>query len=214
VAEPGSRDANEHFAAAGCVELELFDPKRATFGIWPGRPHLAQNCCLDLHVRAVSAATDWLLDTLMAGKGEHMEQRRASRDEYRHFTTLTTRWSDNDAYRHLNNVVYYSLFDTAVNEALIRAGLLDVERSPSIGLVVETGCRYFEPLAFPDVVEAGIRVTSLGRSSVRYEIGLFQQGSDTPAAQGHFVHVYVSRGTGRPVDMSSDTRSFLEGLSV
>jgi acyl-CoA thioester hydrolase len=112
-----------------------------------------------------------------------MEQQRASRDDYRHFSTLTTRWSDNDAYRHLNNVIYYSLFDTAVNEPLIRAGLLDVERSRSIGVVAETGCRYFESLAFPDVIEAGVRVTSLGRSSVRYEIGLFKEGSDRPAAQ-------------------------------
>ena len=143
-----------------------------------------------------------------------MAQERASRDSYCYFTTLTTRWSDNDAYRHLNNVVYYSLFDTAVNEALIRAGLLDVERSPSIGLVVETGCGYFEPLAFPDIVEAGVRVTSVGNSSVRYEIGLFKQGSDTPAAQGHFVHVYVSRETGRPVEVPVEIRSFLEGLTA
>jgi acyl-CoA thioester hydrolase len=125
---------------------------------------------------------------------------------------LTTRWSDNDAYRHLNNVVYYSLFDTAVNEALIRAGLLDVDHSPSIGLVVETGCRYFEPLAFPDVVEAGMRVAHIGRTSVRYEIGLFRRGAEAAAAQGHFVHVYVERGTHRPVEISSPLRAFLETL--
>ena len=142
-----------------------------------------------------------------------MEKQRASRDDYLHFTTLTTRWSDNDAYRHLNNVVYYSLFDTAVNEALIRAGLLDIERSSSIGLVVETGCRYFETLAFPDVVEAGMRVTALGRTSVRYEIALFRQGAGEAAAQGHFVHVYVDRETRRPVELPLDLRSFLARLS-
>jgi acyl-CoA thioester hydrolase len=142
-----------------------------------------------------------------------VEQQRASRDDYPHYTTLTTRWSDNDSYHQLNNVVYYSLFDTAVNEALIRAGLLDIERSTSIGLVVETGCRYFEPVAFPAVVEAGIRVASLGRSSVRYEIGLFKQGADQPAAQGHFVHVYVDRVSRKSVEMPTEIRRFLEGLS-
>ena len=142
-----------------------------------------------------------------------MEKQRASRDNYGHFTTITTRWSDNDAYGHLNNVVYYSLFDTAVNEALIRAGLLDIEQSGSIGLVVETGCRYFKALAFPDIIDAGIRVTALGRTSVRYEIALFNQGANEAAAEGHFVHVYVDRQNRRPVELPPETRSFLEGLS-
>ncbi len=137
---------------------------------------------------------------------------RSSRAEYRHFTTLTTRWSDNDAYHHLNNVIYYSLFDTAVNEALIRAGLLDVRTTPTVGIVVETGCRYFEPLAFPDSVEAGIRVAHIGRSSVRYEIGLFLQDAPDVAAQGHFVHVYVDRESNRPVEIPPEVRRFLEGL--
>jgi acyl-CoA thioester hydrolase len=143
-----------------------------------------------------------------------VDKQRAARTEYRHFTTLTTRWSDNDAYGHLNNVVYYSLFDTAVNQALIRAGLLDIERSESIGLVVETGCRYFEPLAFPDLVDAGLRVAALGRTSVRYEIALFREGAAQAAAQGHFVHVYVDRETRQPVPVPGKTRSFLEGLTV
>jgi acyl-CoA thioester hydrolase len=143
-----------------------------------------------------------------------VDKQRAARTEYRHFTTLTTRWSDNDAYGHLNNVVYYSLFDTAVNQALIRAGLLDIERSESIGLVVETGCRYFEPLAFPDLVDAGLRVAALGRTSVRYEIALFREGAAQAAAQGHFVHVYVDRETRQPVSVPGETRSFLEGLTV
>lgn len=141
-----------------------------------------------------------------------MDRERVPRSEYRHFTTLTTRWSDNDSYHHLNNVVYYSLFDTAVNEALIRAGLLDVRNSPTVGLVVETGCRYFEPLAFPDAVEAGLRVSHIGRSSVRYDIGLFRKDAPDAAAQGHFVHVYVDRESNRPVDIPLDVRRFLETL--
>jgi acyl-CoA thioester hydrolase len=137
---------------------------------------------------------------------------RASRSEYRRFRALTTRWSDNDAYGHLNNVVYYSLFDTAVNAMLIEAGLLDIERSKTVGLVVETGCRYFEALAFPDAVEAGIRVAHLGRSSVRYEIGIFKEGADLAAAQGHFVHVYVDRENRRPVELPAEVRQFLSSL--
>ena len=142
-----------------------------------------------------------------------MEGDRAPRGDYRHFTSSTTRWSDNDSYHHLNNVIYYSLFDTAVNQALIRAGLLDVRHSATVGLVVETGCRYFAPLAFPDEVEAGLRVAHIGRSSVRYEIGLFRKGSAEPAAQGHLVHVYVDRVSNRPTDLPPDVRQFLEGLS-
>jgi acyl-CoA thioester hydrolase len=141
-----------------------------------------------------------------------VNRERASRDQYRHFTTLTTRWSDNDAYGHLNNVVYYSLFDTAVNEALIHARLLDVQHSQAVGLVAETGCRYFEPLAFPEVVEAGLRVTKIGRSSVRYEIAIFKQDAAEAAAQGHFVHVYVDRATNRPVELPEDVRRFLGSL--
>lgn len=141
-----------------------------------------------------------------------MVQERAARDEYRHFTTLTTRWSDNDAYGHLNNVVYYALFDTAVNQALIEAGLLDVENSTVVGLVAETGCRYHHPLAFPDAVEAGIRVAYIGTSSVHYEIAIFKLGADEPAADGRFVHVYVDRETRRPVELPAATREFLEGL--
>ena len=143
-----------------------------------------------------------------------MDRQRATRGDFRHFTMLTTRWSDNDAYGHLNNVVYYALFDTAVNQALIEAGLLDIERSETIGLVVETGCRYAEPLAFPDSIEAGIGVAHLGRSSVRYEIGLFKAGAAKAAAQGHFVHVYVERATRRPVEIPHDIRTFLAPLMV
>lgn len=143
-----------------------------------------------------------------------MDRQRATRNDFRHYTCLTTRWSDNDAYGHLNNVVYYSLFDTAVNKALIEEGLLDVERSEIIGLVVETGCRYAEPLAFPEAIDAGLRVAHLGRSSVRYEIGLFKQDAAEAAAQGHFVHVYVERATRQATEIPEVIRSFLASLKA
>ena len=113
---------------------------------------------------------------------------------------IPTRWMDNDAYGHVNNVVYYSFFDTAVNAWLIERGALDIASSAVVGFVVETGCHYFAPVAFPQPVTAGIRVAHVGRSSVRYEIALFAPGSDRAAAQGHFVHVYVDRATNRPVN--------------
>ncbi|MBE2969420.1 acyl-CoA thioesterase [Burkholderia cepacia] len=136
------------------------------------------------------------------------------REEFRHFLPITTRWMDNDVYGHVNNVVYYSYFDTVVNEYLIRAGVLDVEHGQTIGLVVETQCNYFAPLVFPQSVDAGLRVVKLGTSSVRYEVGLFAQGDAAPAAQGHFVHVYVDRGTRRPVPLPDALRAALEPLTA
>ena len=136
----------------------------------------------------------------------------ARRSLYRRFETIATRWMDNDAYGHINNVVYYSYFDTVVNRYLIEAGALDIERSPVIGLVVETHCNYFVPLAFPQTVEAGLRVARLGSSSVRYEIGLFAAGAPLAAACGHFVHVYVSRDTHRPVALPAPLHHALQGL--
>jgi acyl-CoA thioester hydrolase len=134
------------------------------------------------------------------------------RSAYRHFSRITTRWSDNDAYGHVNNVVYYSWFDTVVNRYLIEAGVLDVERGAVIGLVVETHCNYFSSLAFPQQIDAGLRVAHMGSSSVRYEIGLF--GADEPlsAASGHFVHVYVDRTTRRPTPLPSNLIQTLQGL--
>ncbi|HEX4858657.1 MAG TPA: thioesterase family protein [Usitatibacteraceae bacterium] len=134
------------------------------------------------------------------------------RRDYPHFLPITTRWADNDAYGHMNNVVYYALFDTVVNEFLIARGVLDIAASPAIGLVIETGCRYFTPLAFPDRVEAGLRVARLGNSSVRYEVGLFRKDSAEPAAEGHFVHVYVDRETRRPVPLPEAVRHVLQPL--
>jgi acyl-CoA thioester hydrolase len=136
-----------------------------------------------------------------------------ARSAYKAFRSISTRWMDNDAYGHVNNVVYYSWFDTAVNAYLIEAGVLDVEHGATIGLVVETQCNYFAPLAFPENVEAGIRVAKLGASSVRYEVGLFAQGAPLTAARGHFVHVYVDRQTRRPVPLPSALKSVLEKLA-
>ncbi len=134
------------------------------------------------------------------------------RAAYKLFRSITTRWMDNDAYGHVNNVVYYSWFDTAVNAYLIEQGVLDTEKSETIGLVVETQCNYFSPLAFPQVVEAGIRVARLGVSSVRYEIGLFAQGAALTAAGGHFVHVYVDKHTRRPTPLPTNLKIALEEL--
>jgi acyl-CoA thioester hydrolase len=136
------------------------------------------------------------------------------RADYRHFLPITTRWADNDAYGHVNNVVYYAYFDTVVNEYLIAQGVLDVEKSPVIGLVVETGCKYFSSIAFPDRIAAGVRVAKLGNSSVRYEIALFREGGDDAVAEGHFVHVYVDRETRRPVPLPPTLREVLSRIAV
>ncbi len=136
----------------------------------------------------------------------------APRSAYKVWRTLGTRWMDNDAYGHVNNVVYYSWFDTAVNGYLIEQGVLDIHHGETIGLVVETQCHYFAPLAFPQAVQAGIRVVRLGASSVRYEVGLFAQGAPLTAAKGHFIHVYVDRQSRRPVPLPLKLKSVLETL--
>ena len=138
---------------------------------------------------------------------------RLGRDAFRLFRSIPTRWLDNDAYGHVNNVVYYAYFDTAVNGHLIEAGLLDVAAGPVVGLVVETSCTYFEPVSFPDVLEAGLAVEALGRSSVTYRIGIFQAGRDRAAAQGRFTHVYVLRETGRPTEIPDSVRAELGKLA-
>ena len=135
-----------------------------------------------------------------------------SRNQYRRFLAIPTRWMDNDVYGHVNNVIYYSYFDTVVNGYLISSGSLDIEKSPTIGLVVETQCRFFKPVDFPDTVHAGLRVARLGNSSVRYEIGLFRNDESTAAAQGHFVHVYVDRETRRPAGLPQQMREALEKI--
>ncbi|HVY06168.1 MAG TPA: thioesterase family protein [Burkholderiales bacterium] len=135
-----------------------------------------------------------------------------TRDSYRHFQRIATRWADNDVYGHVNNVVYYSYFDTVVNQYLIEQRALDIEKSTVIGLVVETQCQYFSPITFPDAVNAGLRVARLGNSSVRYEIGLFRNDEIIASAQGHFIHVYVDRGSRRPAALTGEMRVALEKL--
>src|SRR5437868_6512031 len=134
------------------------------------------------------------------------------RSAYPVFRTITTRWMDNDVYGHVNNVVYYSWFDTAVNQFLIANGALDIEQSPVIGLVIETQCNYFASVAFPDRISAGLRVAKLGNSSVRYEVGIFREGEDTASAQGHFVHVYVDRITRKPSAIPANMRTLLQSI--
>lgn len=136
------------------------------------------------------------------------------RSAFRIFRDIPTRWSDNDVYGHVNNVVYYSWFDTAVNAYLIEQGVLDIHHGETIGLVIETQCNYFAPLAFPQMVQAGIRVGRLGQSSVRYEIGLFAEGEALCAAIGHFVHVYVDKANRRPSPLPMALRAVLEPLML
>jgi len=137
-----------------------------------------------------------------------------TRAEYRAFRSVPTRWMDNDIYGHVNNVVYYSYFDTAVNGWLIENGLLEIGQSAQIGLVAETGCRFHSEIAFPDTVTAGLRVARLGLSSVRYEIGLFRGDADIASAEGFFVHVYVDAESRRPMPLSAALRAGLAGLQA
>lgn len=156
----------------------------------------------------VASAGDPILETMMT--------RRPFRlfDEYRASYEIPTRWIDNDIYGHVNNVVYYSWFDTAVNSHLLDAGLLDPEHGAIIGLVVESGCRYGRSISFPETVTARIGVGHLGTSSVRYEIGLFTGNSGEAAAEGHFVHVYVDRASRRPLPLPSEWREALERIAL
>ena len=136
------------------------------------------------------------------------------RAHFVHFQSVTTRWMDNDVYGHLNNVVHYSYFDTAVNRMLIQAGVLDIQGGSVIGLVVHTQCHYFDSIAFPQTVLVGLRVEHLGRSSVRYALGLFADDAPMSAALGQFTHVYVDRATRRPVDLPEALRAALEPLTL
>lgn len=136
-----------------------------------------------------------------------------TRADYKHFLPLQTRWADNDIYGHVNNVAYYGYFDTIVNEYLIGAGALDIHNGQVIGLVVETGCKYFAPLEFPQKLEGALRVANIGNSSVRYELAIFKADDDAPAAEGHFIHVYVDRKTRRPVTLPDGFRRALEKLA-
>lgn len=151
----------------------------------------------------------------MKNLGLHVAlEQNETRDRFRHFVAIPTRWMDNDIYGHVNNVIYYSYFDTVINQYLIAKGDLDIAEDSVIGLAVESMCRFKTSLAFPEVIDAGLRVSHLGNSSVRYEIGLFRQGQDEAAASGYFVHVFVDRGTEKPVPIPAKIRTALERLLV
>lgn len=137
-----------------------------------------------------------------------------TRGRYRHFMPLQTRWADNDIYGHVNNVTYYAYFDTVINCYLIEKGGLDIADGDVVGFAVETMCRYVKPLAYPDALEAGLRVGHLGRSSVRYEVGIFRKGAKEAAAYGHFVHVFVDRVSGRPVPLPPRIRRALARIKA
>ena len=148
----------------------------------------------------------------MTASNPTIRPRPEPRSAYKVFRAIGTRWEDNDVYGHVNNVVYYSWFDTAVNGYLIEQGALDIHQGATIGLVIETQCNYFAPLAFPQAVEAGLRVAHVGTSSVRYEVGIFAAGQAQSAACGHFVHVYVDAATRRPVPLPDPLKHTLEIL--
>jgi acyl-CoA thioester hydrolase len=135
------------------------------------------------------------------------------RESYRVWREISTRWADNDAYGHVNNTTYYAWFDTAVNGWLIEAGLLDIAKGDPIGLVVETGCRYVRPLAYPEPVDVGLNVEQIGKSSVRYRLGVFSKNESEAAAEGHFVHVYVGRASRRPAELPAAWRRAFESIA-
>jgi acyl-CoA thioester hydrolase len=139
---------------------------------------------------------------------------RSRIETFPYLLPLTTRWMDNDVYGHVNNVQYYSYFDTAVNNYLIKKGWLDIRAGEVVGLVVETKCTYHASVAFPDELEVGLRVERLGNSSVRYGIGIFKKGEKEAAAEGYFIHVYVDRKSNAPVSLPADLRQILEPLLV
>jgi acyl-CoA thioester hydrolase len=154
------------------------------------------------------------VEEMSAPANEPIRRGPEPRARYAAQRAITTRWMDNDVYGHVNNVVYYSFFDTAVNGLLMDAGVLDIHHGEVIGLVVETQCNYFAPIAFPQALTAGVRVARLGRSSVTYEIGLFADDAPDSAAAGHFIHVYVDRATRRPVPLPEPLKAVLQSWIV
>ena len=139
---------------------------------------------------------------------------RSTRADYRYMTPITTRWCDNDVFAHVNNVVYYQWFDTAVTGYLLKTGVLDPLRSPVITLVVETRCSYFESTSFPDLIEVGIAIKQLGTSSMTYQIGIFKQGQDLAIAQGHLIHVAVDRASNSSTPIPDPMRKALEAIQI
>jgi acyl-CoA thioester hydrolase len=134
------------------------------------------------------------------------------RDDFVAFEEVHSRWMDNDVYGHINNVTYYSFFDTAVNRYLIERNVLDIAKSETIGLVIETQCQYFSSIVYPDMIHVGLKVAHLGNSSVKYEVAIFRNAEDVAAAMGHFVHVYVDRKTNKPTPIPKNVRDILQQL--
>ena len=143
-----------------------------------------------------------------------MRQNPTNRSDYNHFSKMSTRWNDNDIYGHLNNVIYYELFDTAVNKWLIKNNLIDIKNGNNIGLIVQSGCNYFSSFEYPEDVDAGIRVTNIGNSSVRYEVGLFKPNDDLASADGFFIHVYVDRINNKPTTLDYEFKKKLDTIYV
>jgi acyl-CoA thioester hydrolase len=142
------------------------------------------------------------------------QPKQERREHYKHFRQIPTRWRDNDVYHHVNNVIYYEFFDTVINGYLMDAGGLDYSEGESVGFAVETHCQFLKPVRFPEIVDAGLRVGKLGHSSVRYEIGIFKQGEDDPAAVGYFVHVFVDHASNTPTRIEGQLRQAMEALQV
>jgi acyl-CoA thioester hydrolase len=142
------------------------------------------------------------------------EKRIETRAAYKHFLRIPTRWHDNDVYHHVNNTIYYSFFDTVINEYLMKEGGLDYEHGPIVGLAIETHCEFRKSIKFPQAVDAGLRVGKLGNTSVRYEVGLFIEGDEECAASGHFVHVFVTRPENRPTPIPTRMREAMMRLTI
>ena len=134
--------------------------------------------------------------------------------EYNYFCQLSTRWNDNDIYGHMNNIIYYALFDTAVNKWLIKNKLIDIKNGQNIGLIVQSGCNYFSSFEYPENINAGIRITKIGKSSVRYEVGLFKEKEELSSADGFFIHVYVDRKTNIPIALDYNFKNTLDTIFV
>ena len=143
-----------------------------------------------------------------------MRQNPTNRSDYNYFSKMKTRCNDNDIYGHLNNVIYYELFDTAVNKWLIKNNLIDIKKGNNIGLIVQSGCNYFSSFEYPEDIDAGIRVTKIGNSSVRYEVGLFKSNDDLASADGFFIHVYVDRVSNKPINLDYEFKKKLDTIYV
>ena len=227
MAQPGRAYTHQYLAGARGREFHWLDREGPRHRIRTGKAELSQYGGIDFHAAEISPGvlSGSTADNVRASEHPHDSLRRMTimnppatgqatrRDEFRALRAITTRWMDNDQYGHVNNVVYYSYFDTAVNGFLIEASGCDVRLLPAIGIVAETSCRYLKQLSFPDTVHAGLAVEKLGSSSVIYRIGLFRDDDIEPAAIGRFVHVYVDSATRRPVAIPEPVRAALATIA-